>query len=169
MCTSTNRTMPLIRKATSCLVLFTLMSATVRGQSTAPARDSTKLAVIHDLLTMTHAVDQAITNMDATIAAQRAANPRIPAVFWDRFLEQARAHRGDLEVMIADAYDRHLSVDDLRQLLAFYQTPVGRKVLAELPGIMQESFQAGQTWGEKLGASVAAQLEKEGVRIPPPL
>jgi hypothetical protein len=148
------------------LVLATAASA--RAQDVVPpARDSAKTALIHELLVMTHAVDQALSTMEAALPAQRAANPRIPAVFWDHFLTQARARRGDLEAMIAGAYDRHLSSDELRQLIAFYRTAVGQKVLAELPAIMQESMQAGQEWGQRLGASVAAQLAGEGIRITP--
>jgi hypothetical protein len=69
--------------------------------------------------------------------------------------------------VIAAVYDRHLSSEELRQLIAFYRTPVGRKVIAEMPVIVQESMQAGQTWGTQIGTSVAAQLANEGIRIPP--
>lgn len=150
------------------VTLIVSMSATTRGQTpTAPVRDSTKQRLIHELLTLTRSVDLAVASMEAAVPAQKAANPRIPAVFWDRFLTQARARQGELETVIAAVYDRHLSSDELRQIIAFYRTPVGQKVIADMPTIVQESMQAGQTWGAQIGASVAEQLAKEGVRIPP--
>jgi len=141
----------------------------LRGQATAPAPggDSTKAVLIHQLLGMTHSVDMAITTIENAIPVQKAANPRIPAVFWDRFLAEARNRRGEFEAIIVDVYDRHFSVDELRQLIAFYQTPVGQKVLSSMPAIMQESTRAGQQWGARLGASIAEQLQSEGVSFTP--
>jgi hypothetical protein len=145
------------------------VTAPVQGQSTTPAlpHDSAKVALIHQLLTTTHAVDLAISAMEAAVPAQRAANPRIPAVFWDRFLAEARNRRGEFENIILNVYDRHFSSQELRQLISFYETPVGQKMISELPVVMQESTQAGQQWGGRIGASVASQLESEGVRFTP--
>ncbi len=33
--------------------------------------------------------------METALPAQRASNPRIPAVFWDRFAERARSRRSE--------------------------------------------------------------------------
>lgn len=139
------------------------------GQLAAPAQahDSAKIALIHELLSLTHAVDQAMATMEAALPAQKAANPRIPTVFWDRFLTQARTRRGELEEMMVPVYERHFSSDEIRQLLTFYQTSLGQKVLVTLPAVMQESVLAGQVWGQRIGASVGAQLDAEGVHIKP--
>jgi len=149
--------------------LIVSVSAAPRAQTpaAAPVRDSTKQLLIHELLTLTRAVDLAVASMEAAVPVQKASNPRIPAIFWDRFLTQARSRRGELETVIAAVYDRHLSSDELRQLIAFYRTPVGKKVIAEMPIIVQESMQAGSAWGAQIGTSVAAQLANEGIRIPP--
>ena len=105
--------------------------------------------------------------MESGVAAQRQANPRIPAVFWDRFMAQARAHRGDLEDMVIVVYDHHFSTAEVRQLLAFYRTPVGQKMLVEQPALFQESMAAGKEWGRRIGMAVGQQLAAEGVRIEP--
>ena len=150
------------------VALTVSMSAIARAQTpAAPARDSTKQLLIHELLTLTHAVDLAVASMEAALPAQKASNPRIPVIFWDRFLAQARSRRGELEAIIAAVYDRHLSSEELRQIIAFYRTPVGQKVIAVMPTITLESVQAGQAWGTQIGTAVAAQLANEGIRIPP--
>jgi hypothetical protein len=143
--------------------------ASARGQdpNKPQASDPAKVALIHQLLTQTHSVDLAMSAMEASIPAQRAANPRIPAAFWDRFLAEARNQRGQLEDMLVDVYDHHFSSDEIRQLIAFYQTPVGRKMVSEMPAVMQESMQAGRQWGGSIGASVGKQLESEGATSPP--
>lgn len=39
-------------------------------------------------------------------------------------------------------YQRHLSASDLDAIIAFYKSPVGRKMLTEQPQMLQESFEA---------------------------
>jgi len=125
------------------------------------------VVLIHQLLTMTHAVDLGISAIETAISAQRAANPRLPAVFLDRFLAEVRNRRGDFEDMIVNVYDHHFSSDELRQLILFYQTPVGQKMIAESPAILQESMQAGRQWGLRLGTSIAKQLESDSTQSTP--
>ena len=135
-------------------------------RSASPIRDQAKAAAIREILTLTHASDQAILAMETSLPAQRAANPAIPAVFWDRFLTQAKARKGELEDQIMIVYDRHFSTDELRGLIAFYKTPVGQKMLQVQPIVVQESILAGQQWGQKIGMEVGQQLANEGVKVP---
>lgn len=44
----------------------------------------------------------------------------------------------------ANLYARHFTADELRQITAFYKTPVGVKMLASMPQLMNESMQMGQ-------------------------
>lgn len=141
--------------------------AGAQSANQSPIQDSEKSALIHQLLTMTHSVDLAISTIESGVSAQRAANPRVPAVFWDRFLVETRNRRGEFEAMIVPVYDRHFSSAELRQLISFYQSPIGQKMITELPAVTQESMEAGRQWGMKLGASIASQLRSEGVQIGP--
>lgn len=147
------------------LPIWPVARAEGQGAPAPAARDSVKWALLQELLLQTRAVDQAMTAMETTVPVQRAANPEIPAVFWDRFLALARKQRAELGDMIAAVYDRHFTTDEVREMLAFYQTPIGRKLLVALPTVMQESMAAGQTWGQQLGLAVATQLDAEGIRI----
>src|SRR3954468_22374034 len=95
------------------------------------AVDPVKLQLIRDVLTESHAVDLMFQSMQAATPAQRAANPGIPPAFWDRFLAAARGRKGELETIFIQIYDRHFTADEMRQLLAFFRTPIGQKLLAE--------------------------------------
>jgi hypothetical protein len=53
-------------------------------------------------------------------------------------------------------YQRHFTHDDVRGLIAFYETPLGRKLSEELPAMTQESVQAGMKWG----ASIAPKIQE---------
>jgi hypothetical protein len=130
-------------------------------------KDSAKSALIRQLLKEVRAADMAVTAMETSLPAQRAANPRIPAVFWDRFATLAHARVGQLEDILTVVYDRHFTTDELRQILAFYRSPIGHKLLDAQPSIMRESMLAGQEWGQRLGVEVAQQLAAEGIKIEP--
>lgn len=158
-----------IPRTLAVLAILAVASSVARAQAPAPttSADPAKAALLHELLVRTHAVEQSMSVLDATIASQRAVPSRIPAVFWDRFQARAHARQDELEAMIAAVYDRHFTTDELRQLLAFYDTPVGKKLLTTLPTIVQESMAAGREWGGRLGAAVGQELTAEGVRLEP--
>jgi len=130
------------------------------------ATDSVKIRLIKQLLARARLTDQALAAMEQQVPAQRASNPRIPAVFWDRFLEQARARRGELEEGYVKLYDRHFTADELRQLLAFYDSPIGRRFLEVQPVLLRDGITMGQEWGQRIGAEVGRTLAAEGVPAP---
>jgi hypothetical protein len=141
--------------------------AQAQAAPSALPRDSVKLVLIRQLIKEAHTGDQTIATMELTLPSQRSANPRIPAVFWDRFIAQARSRKGEFEDMVAVIYDRHFTTDELRQIHDFYQTPVGRKMLETLPALTRESMLAGQDWGRRIGEDVGKQLAAEGVKFEP--
>src|SRR5260370_2269601 len=44
---------------------------------------------------------------------------------------------------VISIYQRHLTKTDVEELIRFYSSPVGQKMISEQPQIMQESMQAG--------------------------
>lgn len=134
--------------------------------ATAPAADSAKLQLIHEVLTQSHVVDLMLQTMEMSAPAQRAANPQIPAEFWDRFLGAVRERRGELESLIVPIYDRHFSTDELRQLLAFYRSPIGQKMLTEQPAIARDAMDAGRVWGQQLGMEIGQKMAAEAKKAP---
>ena len=83
----------------------------------------------------------------------------VPQDFWEKF-EQKMDIRELIEKIIP-LYDKYYTIEDLKAVNAFYESPAGQKVLANLPRIMQESMKIGQEWGEKLGKQAAAEAEAE--------
>jgi hypothetical protein len=129
--------------------------------------DPAKVAVIRQILEVTHAADQVVGAIEASVPMQRASNPRIPAVFWDRFLAQARARRGVFIDSLVPIYGRTFELAELKTLLQFYQSPLGHRLLEVQPSVMRESMQLGQRWGARIGADIGQQLAAEGVRVQP--
>lgn len=56
-----------------------------------------------------------------------------------------------LEIYAVPIYDKHFSDEEIRGLIKFYETPLGKKAVSALPQISNELREAGKSWGEKLG------------------
>jgi hypothetical protein len=66
---------------------------------------------------------------------------------------------GGLVDQVVPIYDKYLTHPEVKELLAFYQTPLGTKVRSVLPQITQESMHAGQQWAQKLGPEIDKRVE----------
>ncbi|UYQ92261.1 DUF2059 domain-containing protein [Chitinophaga horti] len=59
-------------------------------------------------------------------------------------------------------YERHYEKNELQDLIRFYKTPTGRKMINTMPQVMNEAMQAGEQWGKELGLRVAKRLQEQG-------
>ena len=62
--------------------------------------------------------------------------------------------------LIIPIYSRHLTHEDIKGLIVFYESPLGRKMTALLPAIAQESMQVGEQWGIEVAQKVQKRLEE---------
>jgi uncharacterized protein len=63
--------------------------------------------------------------------------------------------------VLAVVYARNFSVDEIHDLIAFYKTPTGQKLIARQPIIAHESMVAGQQFGQELVADLRQQIDDE--------
>lgn len=66
-------------------------------------------------------------------------------------------------------YDKHFTTEDLKGLVSFYKTPLGRKAVKALPQITQESMQASQQAGALIGPKIQmrvfSRFKEEGIEV----
>ncbi|HLV88098.1 MAG TPA: DUF2059 domain-containing protein [Candidatus Sulfotelmatobacter sp.] len=62
---------------------------------------------------------------------------------------------------IVPIYQKHLTKSDLAAITAFYGSPVGQKILRELPAIMTESMQAGAEIGKRAFAAKSEEIDRQ--------
>jgi hypothetical protein len=53
--------------------------------------------------------------------------------------------------MAVPVYDKYFSDEEIKGLIQFYGTPLGKKTLETLPKLMSELQAQGQEWGQKAG------------------
>lgn len=62
---------------------------------------------------------------------------------------------------VAKAYASNFSEQELKDILAFYQTPAGKKFLEAQPKVIDASMAFAQTWANKLSDEVIAKIRDE--------
>lgn len=113
---------------------------------------------IRRLLEMTGAGELGIQVLEQLLAQFQQSMPEVPASFWVEFKKDANANA--LVDLVVPIYDRHFSQKEIQDVIRFYQTPSGRKLISKMPVITQESIQVGQKWGEQLGRRVIQRLQE---------
>ena len=60
------------------------------------------------------------------------------------------ARSAEIMADVAKLYASRFTEQELKDALAFYKTPLGRKLLVEEPNILDQSLKNAQTWADKL-------------------
>jgi len=61
----------------------------------------------------------------------------------------------------ARIYAEHFTEAELKDLLTFYQSPLGRKMIVEEPKVIDESMNHAGQWGDALAEDVIARMRAE--------
>jgi uncharacterized protein len=93
------------------------------------------------------------------ISAMKGQMKTVPDSFWEKVRANMDTH--ELLEKIIPLYDKYYTLEDLKAVNAFYESPAGQKVLSTLPQIMKESMKIGQEWGEKIGRQAAEEAQQE--------
>jgi hypothetical protein len=65
-------------------------------------------------------------------------------------------------------YAEHFSHDEIKTMVAFYETPVGQKAIQTMPLAVRESMTATQQWGQATGTAIIEELEAAGYTVERP-
>lgn len=68
----------------------------------------------------------------------------------------------ELNKKLVPIYKKHFTHDEIKGIIAFYQTEVGKKMAQKSAILAQESMAIGQQWGMQLGQSIQDYLTNNG-------
>ncbi len=115
---------------------------------------------IRKLMDLTNAGNMGVQVASQMIDQMRSTWPQVPNQFWDDFKRDMNP--GTLVDLVVPIYDHHFTHDDIKQMISFYDSPVGRKVTAESGAIMRESMDVGAEWGALLSQQIMDRLRDHG-------
>lgn len=160
-------------------------SALVLANSGAHADEltATKRAQIKTLLELTgvKAIPEQIANntIQSWVPGVRQLDPKFPdkgfTIARDAFVSALNAKAdaaGGLVDQVTIVYHNAFSATEVADLVKFYQSPLGKKMLSSQSKVNAETFQTAMKWADSLSADVEqridAALKKEGLKLPEP-
>ena len=96
----------------------------------------------------------------------KKAYPKIKDSFWKKM--EAEINTNSLIEQTATLFEKFYTEEEIKELLLFYKSPLGKKMISNMPLIVQESQAIGQKWGFEIAKKITDQLEKEGFTQSPP-
>jgi hypothetical protein len=159
-----------------CLVLLLALSQGAVAQQTDDI-DPKALEAARALIVATKAtanlelmIDAMVPSMIEILKRDKADIPEdVIAKFIPEFRAEMRKGLPQITELYARVYARHFTLQELQDVAKFYESPLGKKLIAETPLILKETLPIAQQWGEKVGQQAAinaiAKLRAQGVKI----
>lgn len=131
--------------------------------------DPAKEADIRRLLELTGTkglVEQTMAEMTKSLKPT-LANSLPPGDYRDKLIDlffakfMAKADTQSLLDLAIPSYDKNFTHEEIRGLIQFYQTPLGKKSIAVMPQLLAESQEKGRKWGEDLGRQCMIEVITE--------
>ncbi len=108
----------------------------------------------------------------ALVRARPDINPRAFEILREEVMAIMREEleeKESLQQLIYPIYNKYLTLQETRELIRFYKTPLGRKTIEVMPKMTREAMAVGQRWGQALAPRIQQRIlerfEKEGVAL----
>jgi hypothetical protein len=165
---------------TKTLMILTVVACVLTAPAAADNIAPAKRADIEKLMRITGPPDvtKQMSNFFIRQMSQaiKASRPDLPAKTYrilgeeiNRVIEEQMTAKGGFLDMVIPIYARHFSHEDIKGLLKFYQTDLGKKTIKIWPLILQESMTLAQDWSKSLGPliknKVNQRFQKEGIDL----
>lgn len=130
----------------------------------AAAQDDEYRQQLTKMLDKSGALASADVIMDQLIPAMKQITAKeVPADFWDSFRAKwNRKTKDKLVEIYVPIYKKYLTLADLKQIVAFYESPVGKKLAAATPSMTSEGMQAGQQLGMEIAQEMMQEMQQLG-------
>jgi uncharacterized protein len=157
--------------------LFLVASLTCGQGASAQAVSADKRAEIERLIEVTGvmAITQQLSNVFITNITQivKKQNPNVPQQVLNATREEVNAVFAEqlpiFKEMCVVLYDKYFTLDEVRGLTQFYETPLGKKTISVMPALTQESLTLGMRWGQAMepviDQRIRARFKKENIQL----
>lgn len=90
--------------------------------------------------------------------------PNVDSSFWNEFVNKwkTKIEEKVMEVYVP-VYQQHLTMNDLKEIIAFYESPIGKKLRKTIPAITKETFPLMQQLGRDMGMEIMQKTNEFNV------
>ena len=126
--------------------------------ATAQNTDNAYKQALKELMLTSGGLQSADLLIPQLIGISKSNFPTVPDSFWETLEKKMKGKFIDRMIEgYIPIYQKYLTLDDLKQLIEFYQKPIGKKFAQVVPYITAEGVQMGQ----KLRMEMAKEIEEE--------
>ncbi len=152
----------------ACAAVAILLTANEVSLAKKQAPDGAQIKAARQLMTVTGA-ENSFRSILAVMGAQitnvviqqnKGKEKKVRKIL-NPILADAASQREEMVSQAALIYARKFSIAEMQEITRFYKSPVGRKLVAQLPQIMQESMRIGQSVSQKIGADIIRRFKDE--------
>jgi len=126
------------------------------------AQVNSKNAKIRQMLELTGSGKLGAQIAKQVITSYREQYNYIDQAFWTEL--EAEIKPDELINDVIPIYSKYYTEDDLDQIISFYNSPVGKKMIESTPFILQESMASGKSWGQKVSEKITKRLKESGYK-----
>ncbi len=80
--------------------------------------------------------------------------------------KEYEARNAEILNEVSKIYAQHFTEQELKEIVAFYRTPVGKKMITQEPIALDQSLKAAQAWANRFSEEVLgrfrAEMKKKG-------
>ena len=132
---------------------------------------SSKDVKIAELLETMGSTQAMKTSFEYMINYYKQNNPQISSQYWDNSLKHVDYN--ELVQKLVPVYSKHFTEQEIVDLLNFYNTSTGKKMIEKMPAILEESMEIGRKWGielaQKIEEEISVSTKSEYSSPPPPM
>jgi len=112
--------------------------------------------VAKELIVFSGSSKAAVQKARLNTEALKSARNDLPDEFFDRFL--AKVTEEEIIKLYAPIYAKHLTSNEMKQLIAFFKSPIGTKFRKVQPILIKEGADAAQAWSQGISVSILSDM-----------
>jgi hypothetical protein len=125
-----------------------------------------KGAAIRHLLELISPRDRVNQQLNDLSSNLKQAMPQVPEKVWQDVLTELNLNADFVLQYYMPIYDNYYSNKEIKQLIVFYESPLGKKMLRNMPLIELEATLHGNAIGQELIKRISEKLKTKGYGVP---
>jgi len=138
-----------------CIAVILVASIVVKAQTEPTDADIIKMQQVNGSAGSVDAMYPRI------VAQLKAAKPGVTDEQWAAVKKEVfDVEIAELSKQLIPIYKKHFTQEEVKAIIAFYESPIGKKLAEQTPLISTESMQISQVWAMGLFGKIQAYLDK---------
>ncbi|EGI74515.1 hypothetical protein PH505_af00320 [Pseudoalteromonas distincta] len=132
------------------LLSLLIFSSSLYAEQNTKQQKIDELIKVMNLDSMVDSMYGQVEGMMKGMSDQMGVKPSEQAIFDKYYSDMTTVLKTEMswakmQPMMVNVYDKHFSEQEIADMLAFYKTDTGQKILEKMPVVMQESMQMSQS------------------------